>query len=117
MPSHKYHKTLNRLVLGDDFELVNLIKDAPYKLYPGKKHREYFHDRTTNLILGIVLGPKAFVAGELHDWLDKEFIEDRETGKLMPREEWIRARKKRKKRSSRRRRSPLLDGDKFNVRF
>jgi len=99
MPSHKYHKALNRLVLGDDYELVNLIKDAPYKLYPGKKHREYFHDRTTNLVLGLIFGPKGFLAGELHDWLDREFIEDRETGKLMLRSEWVK--KKRRRRSRR----------------
>ncbi|WP_297552128.1 hypothetical protein [Thermococcus sp.] len=96
VPSHRYHKALNRLVLGDDYELVNLVKDAPYRLFPGKKHRQYFHDRATNFWLGILLGPKAFLAGELHDWLDREFIEDRETGQLVPREKWRKKRKRRR---------------------
>lgn len=75
MPSHKIHRLIDKLVLGKEMEHVHLIKDAPYKIFPGKKHREWFHDRTTNLILGIFFGPEAFIAGELHDWADNTFVE------------------------------------------
>jgi len=104
MPSHRYHRALAKLVLGDDYELVNLIKDAPYKLYPGKKHREFLHDRETNLWLGLLLGPRAFLAGELHDWLDKNFVEDKETGKLIPRSEWKRRGRKARRAKTRKKR-------------
>ena len=54
---------------------MNLFKDAPYKLFPGKKHREYFHDDATNFLLGVLYGPDAMLAGMLHDWADETFIE------------------------------------------
>lgn len=61
--------------MGDDWEVVNLFKDAPYKLFPGKKHRQYFHDDATNFLLGVLYGPDAMLAGMLHDWADETFIE------------------------------------------
>jgi hypothetical protein len=89
MPSHKIHRLIDRLVLGKEMEIVHLIKDHPYKLWPGKKHREWLHDRRTNLLLGVILGPKAFLSAELHDWADNTFIE--KDGKLI-------VKKRRKKR-------------------
>ena len=75
MPSHKVHKLINRAILGNDWEVVNLFKDAPYRLFPGKKHRQYFHDDATNFLLGALFGPDAMLAGFLHDWADETFIE------------------------------------------
>jgi len=75
MPSHKVHKALAKALLGDDWEIVNLFKDAPYRLFPGPKHREYFHDDATNFLLGALYGPDAMLAGFLHDWADENFVE------------------------------------------
>jgi len=75
VPSHRVHKAINKALLGDDWEVVNLFKDAPYKLFPGPKHRKYFHDDATNFLLGVLYGPDAMLAGMLHDWADNTFIE------------------------------------------
>jgi len=94
MPSHRIHKAVSKAILGKDWEIVNLIKDAPYRLWPGKEHRKYFHDDETNLFLGILLGPEAMLAGMLHDWMDNNFIEV--NGVLIPRERHKPKRKKKR---------------------
>jgi len=38
----------------------------------GRKHRKVLHDRLTNLFIGLLSGDfGAFLAGELHDLLDR----------------------------------------------
>lgn len=98
MPSHKVHRAINKALLGDDWEIVNLFKDAPYRLFPGPKHREYFHDNATNFLLGVLYGPDAMLAGFLHDWADEVFVE--RDGKLYWR--GTKAERKRKKRKKKR---------------
>ena len=99
MPSHRVHKAINRALLGKDYEFVNLFKDAPYRLIPGKRHREYFHDDATNFLLGVLYGPDAMLAGFLHDWADETFVE--KDGKLYLRDKVPeqKAKKRRKKRT------------------
>jgi len=75
MPSHKVHRAISKALLGKDWEVVNLFKDAPYRLIPGKRHREYFHDDATNFLLGVLYGPEAMLAGFLHDWADENLVE------------------------------------------
>ena len=93
MPSHRVHKAINRAVLGNDWEIINILKDWPYRLFPGPKHRQFFHDDTTNLILGAIFGPDALLAGFLHDWADNTFIE--RDGKLYLRSKAPATKKKR----------------------
>ena len=92
MPSHKIHRLVDRLVLGEECEIVHLLKDHPYKVFPGKKHRQWYHDRRTNFIIGVILGPKAFVSAELHDWADKTFIE--KDGQLIVKKKKVRRRRR-----------------------
>jgi len=60
---------IDRLFLGKEFDYVHKFKDAPAR-WLGPNHRKLFHDHMTNILLGIAYGPEAFIAGELHDWLD-----------------------------------------------
>jgi hypothetical protein len=67
---HKHHMLLDKVVLGRAMPEVHRFKDGPAK-YLGKHHRKLFHDHLTNILLGVVYGPEAFVSGELHDLLDR----------------------------------------------
>jgi hypothetical protein len=67
---HRQHKAIDRAILGREHPLVHIIKDYPYK-FLGKRHRILFHDHETNLILGLLLGPEAFISAELHDIADR----------------------------------------------
>jgi len=76
MPDRKIHLLFDKLILGEEHPEVHKFKDAPAKLL-GPKHRIYFHDHTTNLLLGVMYGPKAFLSGELHDMLDKHYTQQK----------------------------------------
>jgi len=69
LPDRKTHEELTRRLLGRGYGEVHAIKDAPAK-FLGARHRRLFHDHYTNIMLGAMYGPQAFVAGELHDLLD-----------------------------------------------
>lgn len=72
MPSHRVHRVADRLVFGRTFEEIHAWKDAPAQQIPGPRHRQYRHDHLSNAIIAAELGdPQAFLAGELHDYLDK----------------------------------------------
>jgi hypothetical protein len=72
MPSRRLHKRIEKTFLGREFDMVNRVKDSMWPIL-GKRHRRFFHDPLTNVVLGLVFGPKAAVAGFLHDFTDKAF--------------------------------------------
>ena len=69
MPDRKTHELIDKVFLGRAHPEVHKFKDAPARLL-GPSHRKLFHDHITNMLLGLVYGPEAFIAGELHDLLD-----------------------------------------------
>lgn len=69
MPNRKVHRAIDRIFLGEEFDVVHRIKDAPAKVF-GKKHRKFFHDPLTNLYIGLRYGEKAFISAVLHDLVD-----------------------------------------------
>ncbi len=65
------HEQLCRALLGDEYGYVHRFKDRPAR-YLGKRHRILFHDNATNIALALVSrDPKVYVAGLLHDLLDR----------------------------------------------
>ena len=69
MPGRKEHEELTRRLLGRGYGEVHAVKDFPAK-FLGPSHRQLFHDLQTNIMLGAMYGPGAFVAGMLHDSMD-----------------------------------------------
>ena len=70
MPSRRLHNIFNQILTGDTGNNINYIKDLPH-LWLGKAHRQLGHDETTNLMLGLMFGPKAYVQSIAHDLLDR----------------------------------------------
>jgi len=67
---HRKHRRLDKLVLGVELPEVHELKDRPYRVL-GPRHRILFHDNESNLILGLLFGPKAALSGVLHDLADR----------------------------------------------
>ena len=80
MPSHKTHRKVDRLVLGEEFPEVHFYKDRPYK-YLGPRHRIVRHDIVTDLMIGAICGRKAFMSALLHDAADFGMSEARRRAK------------------------------------
>lgn len=59
-------------MFGKVYETVHAIKDAPARQIPGPRHRQLRHDHISNAVIATELGdPEAFLAGEVHDILDR----------------------------------------------
>ena len=96
MPSHKKHRSCDKVFLGKEYPLVHRYMDEPYKVL-GMRHRVLRHDIETCLLLGIMFGENAFRSAVLHIVLDRVWRGDSKKEK----------RKKRGKSSSRKSRKKL----------
>ena len=65
MPSHRTHRKIERLMLGEEYPEVDWYMDKPYK-YLGPSHRKVRHDLSTVVLIGACCGPRAMVASMLH---------------------------------------------------
>jgi len=72
MPSRKIHKLVDKIVFGRSFEEVHKIKDSMSSIL-GYKHRVYFHDKLSALVLASMSDNplQVYLASILHDVLDK----------------------------------------------
>lgn len=70
---------------------VDRFKDSPFKVL-GRRHRILRHDPLTNILLAVEKrDPRAFLAGELHDLVDRGFSRVNKSSKR-GRKEWRRLR-------------------------
>jgi len=71
LPRRKVHEIACQLLLGRSYTRIHRAKDSMWRV-EGVRHRRWWHNRATNIALALLLGdPKAFLAGELHDLMDK----------------------------------------------
>jgi len=71
LPRRRRHELGCRLLLGKPYSWVHRLKDSMWRV-DGPKHRRWWHNRATNIAVALLLGdPKAFLAGELHDLMDR----------------------------------------------
>ena len=87
MPSHKVHKFVNKLFLKKEYEDINRLLDAPYKVL-GPRHRILLHDEksTPLFVWAVTKDFKKALAAYLHIITDRSFSE------------WKRKRRKKPKR-------------------
>lgn len=74
MPSRQLHNKVAELIVGKDkdIDIINKIIDSPYLIVGGKKHRKYFHDLKTGLVLSAMFrNPKVLLIQQAHVLLDK----------------------------------------------
>ena len=73
MPSHKTHRKIDRLFLGEEFEDVHMYLDEPVK-YLGPRHRILRHS-FVEIATKYANDPKRFLSAYLHlvaDFSDSE---------------------------------------------
>jgi len=70
MPEGWVHRLVSKLLLGDEFKVVHLLKDLPSVIF-GEKHRRFYHDKYFTLYILLRFGKKAALASLLHDLLDR----------------------------------------------
>jgi len=69
MASHKIHKLVNKIFLGNEYEDVNKWMDEPFS-YLGRRHRVLRHD-PLSIALKYCDDPKRTCAGLLHILVDE----------------------------------------------
>ncbi len=87
MPSHRIHRYVSKLLLGDAFSEVHVAIDAPYRIL-GRKHRRLFHSPKEAFVVGYLSStrPGAGLAGLLHSRLDQQCSKNRKFKKWV---EWM----------------------------
>jgi hypothetical protein len=84
MPSHKVHREVSKLVLGEPYERVHMLLDMPAFFIP-KGHRRFFHDPVSAYFIGYALdGEKGGEAALLHVLVDK-LCDDKRVKRLFTR--------------------------------
>ena len=80
MTSHRVHRAISRLLLGESHDDVNKLMDLPAKIM-GKRHRLIFHDPLSAFIL-FGGNPEKFKAALLHILVD-ELSKDPKVKKIL----------------------------------
>ena len=70
MPSHRVHRAVNKLLLGKEYEDVNIWMDAPYR-YLGSRHRVLRH--TPEEVIAKYGFTERALAGLIHIALDRGY--------------------------------------------
>jgi len=66
MPSREVHRLISRFLTGYDCDRTHAAIDWPYK-YLGRKHRIFFHDPLSAMMIGYLRdGEKGVVSGLAH---------------------------------------------------